>query len=72
MDKRKAIPAIVWQENKWFVAKALNLEVASQGKTPKEALKNLQEAIDLLLEDEEIKIPVGFFNQHPQLAQIYV
>jgi len=68
----KTIPAIVWRENNWYVARALNLEVASQGKTPGEALENLQEAVDLLLEDEEIKIPATFFNQRPQLAQVYV
>jgi len=27
--EKKAIPAIIWQEKRWFVAKALNLEVTS-------------------------------------------
>ncbi len=46
---------VVWKEDKLYVAKSLGLELASQGKTKTEALKNLQEALDLLLEDEEVK-----------------
>lgn len=46
---RADLKAIVWKEDNWFVAKALGLEVASQGKTRTEALKNLREAVDLFL-----------------------
>ncbi len=45
---------LVWQEDKWYVARCLELAVASQGKTKKEALDNLREAVDLYLEDEDI------------------
>lgn len=31
--------SVVWQEDDWFVAKALEIELASQGKTEKEALE---------------------------------
>lgn len=41
--------AIVWKEGKWYVAKAVEIEVASQGKTRKQALQNLSEAIDMLI-----------------------
>lgn len=41
------IHTIVWKENKWFVVKALEVEIASQGKSQEEALKNLQEALEL-------------------------
>ena len=44
------LKAIVWKDGVWFVAKALGLEVASQGKTRKEAIKNLQETVYLLFE----------------------
>lgn len=47
----KRIHTIVWKENKLFVAKALEVEVASQGKTEKEALINLKEALELYFED---------------------
>lgn len=47
----KQIHTIVWKEGKLFVAKALEVEVASQGKSEKEALENLQEALELYFED---------------------
>lgn len=47
----KHIHTIVWRENNWFVAKALEVEIASQGKSETEAVKNLQEALELYFED---------------------
>ncbi len=62
--------ALVWKEGRWFVAKALELEVASQGKTRSEALVNLREAVDLYLEDEDIsRFPLPKIVK-PQVAQI--
>lgn len=49
----KQIHSVIWKENKWFVAKALEIEVASQGKTEKEALRNLKEAVELYFEDNK-------------------
>lgn len=46
------IHSIVWKEDRWFVSKALEVEVASQGKTEKEALNNLKEALELYFEGE--------------------
>ena len=37
--KTKTLHSIVWQEGKLFVAKFLELELASQGKTKAEALR---------------------------------
>lgn len=65
------LKAIVWQEEKWFVAKAIGFEVASQGLTKKEAIKNLQEAIDLLLEDENVNIPNYFVPKNPEITALY-
>lgn len=65
------LKAIVWKENRWFVAKALGLEVASQGKTKIEALKNLREAVDLLFEDEDVKISSKMIPDQPEIAAIY-
>lgn len=53
--KTRTLHAIIWKEEKFFVAKLLELELASQGKTKEEALKNLKEALDLYLEDENIQ-----------------
>ncbi len=64
--------ALVWKEGNWFVAKALELEVASQGKTRNEALANLREAVDLYLEDEDMsRFPLPKIVK-PQVAQIKV
>ncbi|MFA5948119.1 MAG: type II toxin-antitoxin system HicB family antitoxin [Candidatus Gracilibacteria bacterium] len=41
----------IWKEGKYFVSQCLNVEVSSFGKTKKEALKNLEEALDLYFED---------------------
>ena len=68
---KKKIPAIVWKEGRLYVAKTLSLELASQGKTQKEALKNLQEALDLLLEDEGVKIPSSSTPKNPKIEIVY-
>ena len=39
--------ALVWKEGNLFVAKAVEVEVASQGKTQDEAMTNLDEALKL-------------------------
>ncbi len=48
----KQIHTVVWKEDKWYVAKALEIEVASQGRTEKESLTNLKEALELYFEDQ--------------------
>ncbi len=44
---KKTFTSIVWQEDKWFIAQCLEVDVASQGKTEKKALENLREALTL-------------------------
>jgi len=44
--------ALVWKEDNLFVAKSIGVEIASQGKTKKEALANLEEALELYFEKE--------------------
>ncbi len=44
---KKTFTSIVWQEDKWFIAQCLEIDVASQGKTEKKALENLREALTL-------------------------
>ena len=45
---------VVWKEGKYFVARCLNVEVSSFGKTYEEAVKNLNEALELYLEDASL------------------
>lgn len=57
--KKQDLHTIVWKEDKLFVAKFLEIELASQGKTKKEAIDNLKEAFELYLEGENIgKFPL--------------
>jgi len=44
---KRNLNAVVWQENKWFIAQCLEVDVASQGLTEKKALENLREALTL-------------------------
>jgi predicted RNase H-like HicB family nuclease len=48
----------VWKEGKFNVAQCLNLDVSSFGKTKKEALHNIIEALELYFED--VKAPINF------------
>lgn len=45
------LTAAITKEDEWYVARCLEVEVASQGKTMEEALANLHEALELYFED---------------------
>lgn len=47
----KVFTAAVHQEEDWYVAQCLEVDVASQGQTIDEALANLSEAVGLYLEE---------------------
>lgn len=47
--------SVVWKEGKYFVAQCLNVDVSSFGKTKRDALRNLEEALGLYLEDRPAK-----------------
>jgi predicted RNase H-like HicB family nuclease len=49
--------AVVRREGKLYVALCPEVDVASQGKSVEEALKNLKEALELYLEDEDVEKP---------------
>lgn len=46
------ITARVWQVGDWCVAQAIEVNVASQGKSKEEARNNLREALELYFEPE--------------------
>ncbi|MFB9907479.1 type II toxin-antitoxin system HicB family antitoxin [Allokutzneria oryzae] len=46
----RTLTAAIHQEEDWYVAQCLEIDVASQGKTIQEALANLAEAVELYLE----------------------
>ncbi|MDD2216757.1 type II toxin-antitoxin system HicB family antitoxin [Syntrophomonas wolfei] len=47
------VTVVVQKEDSWYVAKCLENNVASQGKTIDESLQNLREALELYYEDEQ-------------------
>lgn len=50
--KNYRFSTIFHKEDNWYVAQAVKLGVASQGKTLAEAKNNLIEAVELYFEDE--------------------
>ncbi|MEZ8221735.1 hypothetical protein GG496_001905 [Candidatus Fervidibacteria bacterium JGI MDM2 JNZ-1-D12] len=48
---KQTFTAIVWREGEWFIAQCLEVDVASQGRTEKEAIENLREALELYFEE---------------------
>ncbi|MGH3754666.1 MAG: type II toxin-antitoxin system HicB family antitoxin [Pseudonocardiaceae bacterium] len=51
MGTPRNFTAAVHQEEDWYVAQCLEVDVASQGQTIPEALRNLAEAVELYLEE---------------------
>ena len=58
---------VVWKEGEHFVAQCLNVEVSSFGDTKEEALKNLEEALELYFEDASLADASVIEN--PELVQ---
>jgi len=52
----KSFAVAIQKEDDWFIAKCLENNVASQGKTMDEATENLREALSLYYEDESLPI----------------
>lgn len=69
MDKDTTVQltAAVTQEENWFVARCLDVEVTSQGRSIEEALSNLREALELYFEDCDPVTP-----NHPIVAPIEI
>ena len=47
---RRIVAASVYREGRWYVAQALDVDIASQGESEDEALANLAEALQLHFE----------------------
>ena len=43
----------IWQKGKWYVARCPELDFISQGQSPDEAKRNLQEVIQIQIEEME-------------------
>ena len=62
---KQSFTARIWKEDKWFIAQCIEVDVASHGKTQRQALKNLREALELYFEPPTATII-------PKLASIEV
>ncbi|MEK7209068.1 MAG: hypothetical protein AAB677_02315 [Patescibacteria group bacterium] len=49
------LKSVIWNEGKHYVAQCLNVDVSSFGKSKREALANLNEAVSLYFEDEKLQ-----------------
>ena len=65
---RITLKNIVWKEGKHYVAQCLNVDVSSFGDTKKEALKNLDEALELYFED--VKVPKFTKVERPEITTL--
>jgi len=68
VDTARTLTAAVVKDGELFVARCLEVEVASQGVTVDEALANLREALELFFEDDEV--PASFV--HPLVTPIEI
>lgn len=60
--------ALITKEEKWYVARCVELDVVSQGKTIEEAQKNLLEAVELYIESfgtEDLPESIGEIMLYP-------
>jgi len=48
--KKFCFKTVVWREGKHYVAQCLNVDISSFGKSKKDALANLSEALELYFE----------------------
>jgi predicted RNase H-like HicB family nuclease len=69
VSKRDTIHAIIQRGESAYVAECLEVAVVTQGKTLDEVVENLQQALALHLEDENLAM-LGL-TDHPRLQLIY-
>lgn len=62
------LKSVVWKEGEFYVSQCLDVDVSSFGKTKKEALNMLQEALELYFED--IPLPKKSEIQRPFIASV--
>jgi predicted RNase H-like HicB family nuclease len=62
------LTAAITREPPWYVARCLEVEVASQGETVEGALSNLKEALVLYFED----VPARDASEPPIIASVEI
>ena len=62
------LKSVVWKEGKYYVSQCLEVDVSSFGKTKKEALAMLQDALELYFED--VPFPKKIEVKKPVIASV--
>lgn len=62
------LKSVVWKEGKYYISQCLEVDISSFGKTRKEALANLQDALELYFED--IPLPQKVEVKYPVITSI--
>ncbi len=52
--EQRVLQNVVWKEGNYYVAQCLTIDVSSFGDSRDEALKNLDEALNLFFDNDEI------------------
>ncbi|MDR3559174.1 MAG: type II toxin-antitoxin system HicB family antitoxin [Candidatus Pacebacteria bacterium] len=68
--RKISLKSVVWKEERHYVAQCLNVDVSSFGKTKKEALTALDEALELYFEDK--KVPKAAKIERPELVNLSI
>lgn len=56
----KSLKYVVYQDGSYYVSQCLNVDVSSFGKTIEEAVKNLEDAVELYLRDDLPREPSAY------------
>lgn len=62
------LQSVIWKEGAYYIAQCLEVDVSSFGKTKKEALLNLQDALSLYYED--VPMPKKVEVNNPVIASV--
>lgn len=62
------LQSVIWKEDDYYISQCLDVDISSFGKTKKEALENLQEALELYFED--IPLPKQAEVKNPALSSV--
>jgi len=62
------LKSVVWKEGKYYISQCLEVDVSSYGKTKKEALAMLEDALSLYFKD--IPLPKKTEVTRPALASV--
>lgn len=62
------LKSVVWKEDKYYISQCLEVDISSFGKTKKQALDNLQDALELYFED--VPLPEKSEVKNPIIASV--